>query len=64
MLHNPLEFENGLAIDSLVDSRAYINSIAQNGSDRIIQRTPGNIFNIEDPPNSQIQVANDQLEIS
>ena len=62
MLYVPLDFENGLTIDALVDSGAYVSAIAQTELDRIKQQAPANVFKIDDPPNFQIQVANDQLE--
>ena len=62
MLCVPLDFENGLTIDALVDSGAYVSAIAQKELDRIKQQSPSNILKIDDPPNFQIQVANDQLE--
>ena len=61
MLYVPLDFENGLTIDALVDSGAYVSAIAQKELDRIKQQTPSNILKIDDPPNFQIQVANCQL---
>ena len=60
MLYVPLDFENGLTIDALVDSGAYVSAIAQNEVDRIKQQAPTNILKIDDPPNFQIQVANGQ----
>ena len=62
MLYVPLDFENGLKIDALVDSGAYVSVIAQKERDRIKQQAPSNILKIDDPPNFQIQVANGQLE--
>ena len=62
MLYVPLDFENGLTIDALVDSGAYVSAIAQRELDRIKQESPSNILKIDDPPNFQIQVANGQLE--
>ena len=62
MLYVPLDFENGLTIDALVDSGAYVGAIAQNELDRIQQQSPSNILKIDDAPNFQIQVANGQLE--
>ena len=62
MLYVPLDFENGLTIDALVDSGAYVSAIAQNELDRVKQQSPSNILKIDDPPNFQIQVANGQLE--
>ena len=62
MLHVPLDFENVLRIDALVDPGAYVSATAQNEPDRIKQQSPSNILKIDDPPNFQVQVANGQLE--
>ena len=62
MLYVPLDSENGLTLDDLVDSGAYVSVIAQNELDRIKQQAPSNILKTDDPPNFQNQVANDQLE--
>ena len=62
MLYNPLDFKNGLTIDALVDSRAYVSAIAQPELGRIQQQASTNIFKIDDPPNLQLHVANGQLE--
>ena len=62
MLYVPLDFENGLTIDALVDSGTYVSAIAQTELDRIKQQAPSNVLKIDDPPNFQIQVANGQLE--
>ena len=62
MLYVPLDFENSLTIDALVDSGAYLSAIAQKQLNRIKQQSPSNILKIDDPPNFQIQVANGQLE--
>ena len=62
MLYVHLDFENGLTIDALVDSGAYVRAIAQKELDRIKQKSPSNVLKIDDPPNFQIQVANGQLE--
>ena len=62
MLYVPLDLENGLAIDALVDSGAYVSAIAQKELERIQQQAQSNIVKIDDPPNFQIQVANGQLE--
>ena len=58
MFYVPLDFKNGLTIDALVDSGAYVSAIAQKELDRIKQQSPSNILKIDDRPNSQIQVAN------
>ena len=62
MLYVPLDFEDGLTIEALVDSGAYFSAIAQKKMDSIKQQAPSNILKIDDPPNFQIQVANGQLE--
>ena len=62
MLYVPLDFENGLTIDALVESGAYVSAKAQKELDRIKQQSPSNNLKIDDPPNFQIQVANGQLE--
>ena len=62
MLYVPLDFKNGLTIDALVDSGAYVSAIAQKELDRIQQQSPSNILKIDDPPKFRIQVANGQLE--
>ena len=62
MLYVPLDFENALTIDALVDSGAYVSAKAQKELDRIEQQSPSNILKIDDPRNFQIQVANGQLE--
>ena len=48
MLYVPLDFENGLTIDALIDSGAYVSAIAQKESDRIQQQAPSNILKIVD----------------
>ena len=60
MFYVPLDFENGLTIDALVDSGTYVSAIAQKQFDIIKQQVPSNILNIDDTPNIQIQVANIQ----
>ena len=62
MLYVPLDFKNGLTIDALVGSGAYVSAIAQKELGRIKQQSPSNILKIDDSPNFQIQVANGQLE--
>ena len=57
-----LNFENGLTIDALVDSGAYVSAIAQKELNRIKQQPPSNILKIDETTNFQIQVANGQLE--
>ena len=62
MLNVPLDFENALTIDALVDSGAYVSAIAEKDLDRIKQQALSNILKIDEPPNFPIQVANGQLE--
>ena len=62
MLYVPLDFGNGLTIDALFDSGAYVSAKAQKELDRIKQQAPSNILKIDEPPNFQIQVGNGQLE--
>ena len=61
MLYVPLDFENGLTIDALVDSGAYVSAIAQKYLDGIKDQAPSNILKIDDASNFQIQVANGPL---
>ena len=51
IMYVPLDFENGLTIDALVDSGAYVSAIAQKELDRIQQQAPSNILKTDDPPN-------------
>ena len=62
MLYVPLDFENNLTVDALVDSGAFVSAIAQDDLETIKQKAPNNILKIDDPPNFQIQAANGQLE--
>ena len=45
-LYVPLNFENGLTIDALLDTGAYVTAIAQKELDRIKQQAPSNILKI------------------
>ena len=58
----PLDFENNLTVDALVNSGAFVSAIAQDDLDTIKHKSPNNFLKIDDPPNFQIQVANGQLE--
>ena len=58
----PLDFENNLTVDALVDSGAFVCAIAQDDLDTIRNKAPNNILKIDDPPNFQTLVANGQLE--
>ena len=59
MLCVPLDFENDLTVDALLDAGAFVSAIAQDDLDTIKQKTPNNFLKID---NFQIQVANGQLE--
>ena len=62
ILYVPLDFENNLTVDTLVDSGAFFSAVARNNLDTIKEKAPNSILKIDDPPNYQIQVANGQLE--
>ena len=62
MLYVPLDFDNNLTVDALVDSGAFVSAIAQDDLKTIKQKAPNNILKIDDPPIFQLQVANGQLE--
>ena len=61
-LYVPLDFENNLTVDALVDSSAFVSAIAQDDLQTIKQKAPKNILKMDDPRNFQKQVANGQLE--
>ena len=59
----PLDFDNNLTLDALVDWGTYFGAIAQNNLDTKKQNVPKNFHKIDDPPNNfQIQVAKGQSE--
>ena len=62
LLYVPLEFGVALTIDALVDSGYYDSAIAQKELERNKQQAPSIMLQIDDPPNSQMHVANGQLE--
>ena len=62
MLFVLLDFDKNLTADALVDSEAYVKTIAQKDLDTIKQKALNNILKIGDPPNFQTQVANGQVE--
>ena len=62
MLYVPLDFENSLKTDALVDSGAYVSAKAQKELYKLTQQALSNILNIDEPNNFQNQVANGQLE--
>ena len=62
MLYVPLDFENLLTVDALVDSGLFVSAIAQNNMDTIREKALNTILEIDDPPNFQIEITNGQLE--
>ena len=50
MLYDPLDFQNDLPMDALVDSGAYVSAIAPNELDKIKQQAPANIFEVTTLP--------------
>ena len=62
MLYVTLDFNDKLTVDTLLDSRSYASAIAQKDLGTIKQKAPIKILKINDPPNSQMQVATGQLE--
>ena len=60
MLYVPLDFQNGLTKDALCGSGAYVSAKTQNKLDRIKQQAQPKTLKIDQPTNSQIQVANGQ----
>ena len=53
MLYVPLDFENNLTVDALVDSGAFVSAIAQDDLGTIKQKAPNGILKIDDPPISK-----------
>ena len=62
MMYVPLDFENGLTVNYLVDSKFHVTAIAQNELDTIKEQAAANIFKLEDPLANQNQKASGQLE--
>ena len=62
MLYVPLDFENNLTVDALVDSGAIVSAITQNDLNTMKQTAPNIILKIHDPLKFHIQVANGQLK--
>ena len=53
MLFVPLDFENNLTVDALVEPGACVGATAQNVLDTIKQKAPNIILKIDDLPNFQ-----------
>ena len=49
-LYVPLGFENGLTIEALVDSGAYVSAIGQKELDIFKQQSPSNMLKNDNPP--------------
>ena len=62
MLYVPLDIENNLTVDALVDSGAFVSAIPQDDLETIKQKAPNIVLKIDEPPIFQIQVANVQIE--
>ena len=62
MLYVPLDFENNLTVDAVVDTGAFVSAIARNDLDTTKEKAPNKVLKIDDPPNFQLQVSNGQLE--
>ena len=62
MLYVPLDFENNLTVDALVDSGDIVSAIAQNDLDTLKKKAPNNNPKVDDPPNFLVQVANGLIE--
>ena len=60
MLYVPVDFENNLTVDALVDSGAFVSAIVLNDLDTIKQKARNNILK-NDPSKFQIKAANGQL---
>ena len=56
-LHVPLDFQNYLTVDALVDSGAFVSAISQKDFDNIKEKAPNNVLKVDDPPYFQIKVA-------
>ena len=62
MLYVPLNLEKDFSMDTLVVSGAYVGAVAQKEMVAIKQQARANIFENNDPPSFQLQMANDRLE--
>ena len=56
MLYVPLDLDDNLTVDALVDSGVYVSAIAQNELDTIKQKARRKLLKIDDRPNFQIQL--------
>ena len=61
-LYVPMDFENNLTVDALVDSRNYVSAIDQEELDTKKRENPNNVLKINDPPIFHTHTANVQLE--
>ena len=60
MLYVPLDFENNLTVEALVNFGAFDSAIAQNDLDTKKETAPNNFLKIGDSSNFQIPVASGQ----
>ena len=58
----PLDFKIGQRQDAFVDSGAYVSAIPESEQEKIKQQAASNIFEVEDPSNFRMKVANGSLE--
>ena len=63
-LNVPLDFNNNLTKETLVDSGAFVSADVQNVLDTIKQKAAKNVFKINNSRNFQMQIAIGQLEKS
>ena len=50
MLYVPMDFENNLTVDAMVDSGAFVSAIAQDDLDTIKQKVPNYILKVDALP--------------
>ena len=62
LLYLPLDFENNLTVDALVNWGAFASATTQNDLNSKEEKAPSIILKIDNTPTFQIQVANGQLE--
>ena len=62
LLYLPLDFENNLTVDALVNWGAFASATTQNDLNTKEEKAPSIILKIDNTPTFQIQVANGQLE--
>ena len=63
MPYVPLDFENNLTVDALVDSGAFVSAIAKDDLETIKQKAPKNNLKIDDPPPPQFSNTSSQWPV-